>query len=241
MNRFLTPMSDLILGQQGTIDKYMGDAIMAFWNAPLPVTNHAMRACDAALAMRARLADLNEEWRAEAEAEGRQHIPVDIGIGLNTGTASVGNFGSSQRFTYSCLGDDVNLASRLEGQCKTYGVGIIMGEKTRAQVAGYTALELDHVMVKGKTEPERIFALLGDTAVARSAGYRALLEQQERFLSQYRQGRFTQALEMIDACESAANAAGWRQRYYRMMRVRLDDLIDDLPSEWTGVYVAKDK
>ena len=120
--------------------------------------------------MQARLVELNEEWKAEAEAEGRQHIPVNIGIGLNTGPASVGNFGSTQRFTYSCLGDDVNLASRLEGQCKTYGVGIIIGDKTRLQVPDYAALELDLVMVKGKTEPERVHALLGDAADGADAG-----------------------------------------------------------------------
>ena len=168
MNRFLTPMTDLIRNHRGTIDKYMGDAIMAFWNAPLDVDRHAALACDTALAMQARLVELNEEWKAEAEAEGRQHIPVNIGIGLNTGPASVGNFGSTQRFTYSCLSDDVNLAARLEGQCKTYSVGIIIGDKTRLQVPDYAALELDLIMVKGKTEPERVHALIGDFAVAQT-------------------------------------------------------------------------
>jgi adenylate cyclase len=169
MNRFLTPMTDLIRNHRGTIDKYMGDAIMAFWNAPLDVDRHAALACDTALAMQARLVELNEEWKAEAEAEGRGHIPVNIGIGLNTGQASVGNFGSMQRFTYSCLGDDVNLASRLEGQCKTYSVGIIIGDKTRLQVPDYAALEIDLVMVKGKTEPERVHALVGGLSRAGAA------------------------------------------------------------------------
>lgn len=241
MNRFLTPMTDLILGLRGTIDKYMGDAIMAFWNAPLPVERHAARACDAALAMQARLAELNEEWRAEAMNEGRRHIPVNIGVGLNTGPASVGNFGSTQRFTYSCLGDDVNLASRLEGQCKTYGVGIIIGRKTREEVEDYAALEIDLVTVKGKTEPERVFALLGDAALAQTPGYGALVELQDKFLSLYRAGGFAEALEMIVACETAASVVGWRQSYYQMMRGRLDDLIDDSPADWKGVYVAKDK
>ena len=241
MNRFLTPMTDLILSHRGTIDKYMGDAIMAFWNAPLPVEGHAARACDTALAMQARLRALNEEWEIEAAAEGRRHIPVNIGIGLNTGPASVGNFGSAQRFTYSCLGDDVNLASRLEGQCKTYGVGIIVGDKTRAQVADFATLELDLVMVKGKTEPERIHALLGDVALARSPAYHALVAQQAAFLAQYRTGGFAEALEMMDACQAAAAAAGWQQDYYEMMRVRVDGLIDDSPPDWTGVYVAKEK
>lgn len=241
MNRFLTPMTDLILGRRGTIDKYMGDAIMAFWNAPLPVEGHAVRACDTALAMQARLADLNVGWAAEAVAEGRAHIPVNIGVGLNTGPASVGNFGSTQRFTYSCLGDSVNLASRLEGQCKTYVTGIIIGEATRAQAPEHAAIELDLIMVKGKTEPERIYALIGDVALAQTDSYRTLVTRQAELLRLYRGGAFAEALQRIDGCQAAALAAGWQQGYYEMMRVRLDELIDDSPADWTGVYVAKEK
>jgi len=241
MNRFLTPMTDLIRSHRGTIDKYMGDAIMAFWNAPLDVDRHAALACDTALAMQARLVELNEEWKAEAEAEGRGHIPVNIGIGLNTGQASVGNFGSTQRFTYSCLSDDVNLASRLEGQCKTYSVGIIIGDKTRLQVPDYAALEIDLVMVKGKTEPERVHALVGGLAVAQTPAYQELVRLQAAFLAQYRTGGFVEALDLIAGCEAAAAAVGWRQGYYDMMRVRVDGLIDDSPHDWTGVYVAKEK
>jgi len=241
MNRILTPMTDLIRSHRGTIDKYMGDAIMAFWNAPLDVDRHAALACDTALAMQARLVELNEEWKAEAEAEGRGHIPVNIGIGLNTGQASVGNFGSTQRFTYSCLSDDVNLASRLEGQCKTYSVGIIIGDKTRLQVPDYAALEIDLVMVKGKTEPERVHALVGGLAVAQTPAYQELVQLQAAFLAQYRTGGFVEALDLIAGCEAAAAAVGWRQGYYDMMRVRVDGLIDDSPHDWTGVYVAKEK
>jgi adenylate cyclase len=241
MNRFLTPMTDLIRNHRGTIDKYMGDAIMAFWNAPLDVDRHAALACDTAIAMQARLIELNEEWKAEAEAEGRGHIPVNIGIGLNTGQASVGNFGSMQRFTYSCLGDDVNLASRLEGQCKTYSVGIIIGDKTRLQVPDYAALEIDLVMVKGKTEPERVHALVGGFAEAQTPAYHELVRQQAVFLAQYRTGGFVEALDLIGGCAAAAAAVGWRQGYYDMMRVRIDGLIDDSPADWTGVYVAKEK
>jgi adenylate cyclase len=241
MNRFLTPMTDMILHHRGTIDKYMGDAIMAFWNAPLAVEGHAARACDTALAMQVRLRTLNEEWKAEAQAAGRSYIPVNIGIGLNTGQASVGNFGSMQRFTYSCLGDDVNLASRLEGQCKTYGVDVIVGDKTRQKVLDYATLELDLVMVKGKTEPERVHALLGDAALAQSPAYQALVHQQAAFIVEYRAGAFAAALALIESCQAAADAAGWRQGYYDMMRARLDDLIKDPPAEWQGVYVAKEK
>jgi adenylate cyclase len=241
MNRFLTPMTDLILGNKGTIDKYMGDAIMAFWNAPLAVEGHAAHAGNTALAMQARLVVLNEEWKAEAEAEGRRHIPVNIGVGLNTGNASVGNFGSSQRFTYSCLGDEVNLASRLEGLCKTYAVGIIVGSNTAAQIADFATLELDLVTVKGKTEPERIYALLGDSALAQTPAFRELKEQQEALLALYRTGAFAEALGTIVACQATAEKAGWRDGYYAMMRVRIDGLIDDSPPDWTGVYVAKEK
>ncbi len=241
MNRFLTPMTDIVLSHRGTIDKYMGDAIMAFWNAPLSVDDHAARACEAALAMQARLRELNKQWEQEARAEGRHHIPVSIGVGLNTGNASVGNFGSTQRFTYSCLGDDVNLASRLEGQCKSYGVGIIIGDKTRSLAPGYAALELDLIMVKGKTEPERIHALLGDIAMGQAPAYQELVRRHAVFLELYRAGDFAEALVLIDRCAAAAAALGWQQGYYEMMRARVDGLIDDSPLDWTGVYVAKEK
>ena len=241
MNRFLTPMTDLILGRQGTIDKYMGDAIMAFWNAPLALDGHAQRACETALAMQARLRELNVEWKAEAEAAGRKHIPVNIGVGLNTGPVVVGNFGSTQRFTYSCLGDDVNLASRLEGQCKGYVVGVIIGEKTRLQAPDMAAIELDMIKVKGKTEPERMFALVGDAALAGTPAFRELTELQAQFFAAYRRGGFAEALGMIDALELSAEAVGWQQGYYAMMRARVDDLIDESPADWTGIYVAKDK
>ena len=241
MNRFLTPMTDIILSHRGTIDKYMGDAIMAFWNAPLTIERHAALACDAALAMQARLAELNVEWRGEAMAEHRTYIPVNIGIGLNTGQASVGNFGSTQRFTYSCLSDDVNLASRLEGQCKTYGVGIVVGDKTRLQAPHYATLELDLIMVKGKTEPERVHTLLGGPELAQKAEYHELVRRQAAFLEQYRAAGFAEALELLPACERAASALGWKQGYYEMMRLRVDGLIDNSPRDWTGVYVANEK
>ena len=164
-----------------------------------------------------------------------------IGIGLNTGNASVGNFGSTQRFTYSCLGNDVNLASRLEGQCKTYRVGIIIGDKTRQQAAGYATLELDLVMLKGKTEPERAHALLGGVAMAATPAYQELVRRQAEFLAQYRSAGFAEALELIPGCQAAADALGWNQGYYEIMRARVDGLIDNSPPDWTGVYVAKEK
>jgi adenylate cyclase len=241
MNRLLTPMTDLIQDHKGTIDKYMGDAIMAFWNAPIDVPNHPAQACEAVLAMQARLLDLNAEWKAEAEVEGRPHIPVNIGVGLNTGQATVGNFGSTQRLQYSCLGDEVNLASRLEGLCKPYAVGIIIGENTWLQSSNFAAVELDLVMVKGKTEPERIFGLIGPPEMTARPEYQTLLDRQAAFLILYRTGSFAESLLVLQECAEAAQALGWRQGYYEAMRERVDDLIDDSPPDWNGVYVAKEK
>ena len=138
-------------------------------------------------------------------------------------------------------GNDVNLASRLEGLCKLYGVGIIIGDKTRAEVTDYATLELDLVMVKGKTEPEHAHALLGGIELAKTAKYQELVTCQTAFLTHYRAGSFAKALSLIEACEQAAAAAGWEQGYYDMMRARVDELIKDPPADWTGVYVAREK
>jgi adenylate cyclase len=241
MNRFLTPMTNIILAERGTIDKYMGDAIMAFWNAPLAVPDHPVRACRAALAMQSRLRELNVEWRAEAEAEGRPHIPVNIGIGLNTGSASVGNFGSDQRFTYSALSDDVNLASRLEGQCKTYAVSIIVGEDTRRGAPDYAFVELDLIKVKGKTEPERAFALVGDAGMRESESFHLLTAAHEAFLIEYRAGNFAEARRKAAVAGERAGAAGWISDYYGAMSRRLEELVAEPPVVWDGVYEAKEK
>jgi len=241
MNRFLTPMTDIILEARGTVDKYMGDNIMAFWNAPLELAPHARHGCEAALAMTDRLAELNVEWRREAHEQGRNHIPVMIGIGLNTGVASVGNFGSTQRFAYTLLGDSVNLAARLEGQCKTYAVGVIVGEATAIAAPEFALVELDLIKVKGKTEPERIFALAGDKAVARTPEFAAFLEKQEAFLVAYRAGDFEEALKRVRVAKVTAEAAGWHSGYHDAMRRRTKKLIAAPPPIWDGVFVAKDK
>jgi adenylate cyclase len=241
MNRFLTPMTDIILEARGTVDKYMGDNIMAFWNAPLALAQHPRHACEAALTMTRRLAELNVEWRREAHEQGRNHIPVMMGIGINTGMASVGNFGSTQRFAYTLLGDSVNLASRLEGQCKTYAVGAILGEATAKTVTGFALVELDLIKVKGKTEPERIFALAGDKAVADTPEFAALLEKQEAFLVAYRAGDFAEALKRVRVAKATAEGAGWQSGYHDTMRKRTKKLLAAPPPIWDGVYVATEK
>ena len=168
LNRLFTPLSDIILKERGTIDKFMGDAVMAFWNAPLLDDGHAANACRAALRMQTQLERLDALWAAEAAAHGTAPTRVEIGIGLNTGDCCVGNVGSPQRFDYSILGDAVNVASRLESETKTCGVPIIVGEKTAIAAPALAFLELGAITVRGKQRQERIFALLGDEALARS-------------------------------------------------------------------------
>ena len=135
MNSFLTPLTNAILDRKGTIDKYIGDAIMAFWNAPLDDAKHEINACEAALDMQDRVKTLNKAREEEAKANGTRFIQLNVGVGLNSGPCVVGNMGSDLRFDYSVLGDTVNLASRLEGQSKNYGVPIIVGSKTATQAA----------------------------------------------------------------------------------------------------------
>jgi adenylate cyclase len=153
INRLLTPLSDIVLSHGGTIDKYIGDCLMAFWNAPLDDPSHAVHAVSAALDMLDSMQALNDDLRAEAEAMGRTFYPLAIGIGINTGECVVGNMGSTSRFDYSALGDAVNLAARLEGASKAYGVPLLLGERT-AQAVGdtFAVFELDRIRVKGKTE-----------------------------------------------------------------------------------------
>lgn len=161
INRLLTPLSDIVLESGGTIDKYIGDCLMAFWNAPLDDPHHASHAVGAALRMLEAIAHLNEELGREAAALGAESRVLKIGIGINTGDCVVGNMGSSRRFDYSVLGDSVNLASRLEGESKNYGVPLLIGEQTAAlSAADFTIAELDSITVKGRTTLSPIFTVL---------------------------------------------------------------------------------
>ena len=198
MNRFLTPLTNAILNRKGTIDKYMGDAIMAFWNAPLDDKDHELNACEAALDMLERVDELNQAREQEAKEEGRPFIPLNVGVGLNTGICVVGNMGSDQRFDYSVFGDSVNLASRLEGQSKEYGFPIIVGSKTALAVKDkFAILELDFIMVKGKKEPEVIYAIAGREDTAQSGRFQRLRNLTIEMLSCYRNRDWEGALAAI--------------------------------------------
>ncbi|MDN5836980.1 MAG: adenylate/guanylate cyclase domain-containing protein, partial [Nitrosospira sp.] len=183
VNRLFTPLTDTILGHLGTIDKFMGDAVMAFWNAPLPDSEHGRNACRAALAMQADLSHLNTALQEESQINGKPFAPVRIGIGINTGQCIVGNIGSPQRFDYSVLGDAVNVAARFEEATKSFGADIIVGERTAAEAVNFALLELGTVTPRGKDRPERIFALLGDEQTAVSEKFLKLRQAHARLLA----------------------------------------------------------
>lgn len=181
VNRLLTPLSEAVLNRGGTIDKYIGDCLMAFWNAPLDDPDHALHAVTAARDMLAALAGVNAELEAEAKAAGRQPKMLRIGIGINTGECVVGNMGSARRFDYSALGDAVNLASRLEGASKDYGIPLLLGERTAAVVAGkFPIVEIDRITVKGRSTISPVFTLAEGASTAALARHRAYLEAKHR-------------------------------------------------------------
>ena len=241
MNDFLTPMSDLVMSHRGTIDKYMGDAMMAFWNAPLDDPDHAANACTAALKMQAALEPVNAAVKARAEEIGKYPVLLQAGIGINTGESAVGNMGSRQRFAYSTLGDPVNLASRLEGQTKTYGVGILVGESTITAARDFAALEVDLIRVKGKQKPERIFVLLGDPAMAADTDFVALKSAHEAMLKAYRTQDFIAAQHHAQNCKTQKSARALHALYDLYTQRCTDFSADPPPTDWDGVYEATSK
>ncbi|GGD62022.1 adenylate/guanylate cyclase domain-containing protein [Rhizobium anhuiense] len=177
INRLLTPLSDVVMDHGGTIDKYMGDCIMAFWNAPLDDPDHALHAVRASLAMQAAISRLNSQLEREAAIRGDKPHVLKMGVGINTGECIVGNMGSTRRFDYSCLGDSVNLASRLEGASKNYGVALLLGEETARLVADtYTVVELDRIIVKGRTVPSPVYTVVHKADAEALAAHQAFIE-----------------------------------------------------------------
>jgi adenylate cyclase len=239
INELLTPLSDVILRNRGTIDKYMGDAIMAFWNAPLDVPDHAAQACRSAMDMTARMQELNQHWRATAAALGRPFREVRIGIGINTGDCCVGNLGSVQRFDYSAIGDEVNVASRLEGLAKVYGLTAIVGERTIAKAKEFPALELDLVRVTGREKPTPIYTfcnLLGGD----EGRFASLQATHGEFLSAFRRQRWDAAEAAIAECGRAGFAA--LEPYYAVFKSRIAAYRAKPPSaDWDGVFTSSEK
>jgi len=242
MNRFLTPLTNAILSRKGTIDKYMGDAIMAFWNAPLDDKDHELNACEAALDMLERVDELNQAREQEAKEEGRPFIPLNVGVGLNTGICVVGNMGSDQRFDYSVFGDSVNLASRLEGQSKEYGFPIIVGSKTALTVKDrFAILELDFIMVKGKKEPEVIYAIAGREDTAQSGRFQRLRNLTIEMLSCYRNRDWEGALAAIERGRKT-DEANSLELLYNLYEARIRDYLENPPpQDWNGAFALLTK
>ncbi len=240
VNRFLTPMTDIILREQGTIDKYMGDCIMAFWNAPLDDPNHARHACLASIDMMVALEELNDSFKREAEDAGREHIPIRVGIGISTGECCVGNMGSEQRFDYSVIGDNVNVASRLEGQSLAYGVTVVVNESTKGTMSDFAFVELDLVNVKGKEQAVRVFTIIGTAEKAASVEFQELTRHHTDMLTAYRERRWDDAQESLEICRG----------YGEDVLIRLYEIYEERftvyketppPEDWDGAYVALTK
>ena len=220
MNRYMTAMTAKIIENNGTLDKYIGDAQMAFWNAPLDDKDHALNAVKTGLEMLNDLDKFNEEIAKEG-------IPAfGMGLGINTADVVVGNMGSSQRFDYTCLGDGVNLASRLEGQSKTYGVRIIFGERTARYVEDrYPVVEMDTIAVKGKTEGVKVYTV-GKTVA----------HMHYEYLKEYYRGAWGDAIRWAKMMINNDDVT--IKHYYELMIERMEE---GLPANWDGVYRATSK
>ena len=240
INKFLTPMTQVIMDRMGTIDKYMGDCIMAFWNAPVDVPTHVAEACNSALTMFEKLEELNTELEQEAVSNNKEFRPLKIGIGLNTGSCCVGNMGSNQRFDYSILGDDVNLCSRLEGQSKGYAVDIVISETTKIAAPEFATIELDLIQVKGKTVPVRIFALIGNSEVQDSEWFKDMSAVHAELILEYRNQNWKKAKTLVS---KAREAAGKKfDGLYDLFDARIEEYKSNPPGlDWDGVFVATDK
>ncbi len=238
MNRMLTSLSHPIIERRGTIDKYIGDAIMAFWNAPLDDPDHALHACETALDVLDRLDALNGERRREAIEAGAPFADMHVGIGISTGLSVVGNMGSDIRFDYSVLGDAVNLASRLEALTAVYGLRILIGSETARQCRGKLAIiEVDRVLVKGKKEAETIYSVLGRSALLRDPSFMALQSAFEAMLQNYRCRKWGDALREIESCRKA-NCPG-ADKLMDVYAARLARFTNSPPpGDWDGVFNA---
>ena len=229
INQLLTVLSNSILEHGGTIDKYMGDCIMAFWNAPTDQADHRQLAIKAAHSMNEALDEFN------AQTEGNLDFKLEIGIGINSGNCIVGNMGSDKRFDYTVLGDAVNLASRLESQSSNYGLHMIVGENTHMDDSEFTIIEIDKIAVKGKSSAETIYTCFKPEVKFTEE----FLKKHEAFLVKYRTQNWDGANLLIDELIPSSNEL---ELYYKHMRARIEEYIASPPaSDWEGVYVAKNK
>jgi adenylate cyclase len=236
MNRYMTAMTRTILETGGTLDKYIGDAQMAFWNAPLDETKHCKDAVKAALEMLGSLDGFNESIKEEGVP------PFGMGIGINTGVVVVGNMGSEQRFDYTCLGDSVNLASRLEGQSKNYGVLIVLGPVTAQRVSDeYFTLRLDCLAVKGKAEGVDIYTVFyNPTTPEEWSDWTSAREMHNLMLNCYKEQKWNDTVNLVNDLKGSFN--GQMDHYYDLWLDRIEEMRNaNLPADWDGVFRATSK
>ena len=233
LNLYLSDMTRIVFDRHGTLDKYIGDAVMAFWGAPFEEPGHATRACESSLDMMKRVIELQKQW----EAEGKPRL--DIGIGLNTGVASVGNMGSSLRYGYTALGDSVNLSSRLEGLNKDYGTHIIVNESTYNAVkdSDFVFRELDLIRVKGKLQPVTIYELVGRAADV-STEIRNLLAQFVTARALYQSRGWLEAQQAFQSILESNPTDGPSRTYWKRCQ---EYLFDEPPLNWDGVFTMDHK
>jgi adenylate cyclase len=207
INTLLSPLTDAIQAELGTIDKYIGDSIMAFWNAPLDISDHPTRACRAALKMRELVRDLNA---SDAFGFAQRDFPdatVRIGVGLNAGVACVGNMGSAKRFNYSAMGDVVNVAARIESATKSFGTDILVSEEVALGAPAMAFLEAGEILLKGKSRPSKLLALAGDEAFAETVEFKELARLHANLLKQLAVEQHQEALQLFAACRALAPPA----------------------------------
>ena len=235
MNRYMTVVTKVILENEGTLDKYIGDATMSFWNAPLDNHKHAKDSVKAALEMLDAVKIFNDEIAKEGVP------PFGLGIGCNTGIVVVGNMGGEQRFDYTCLGDAVNLASRLEGQSKNYGVLIVLGPETASRLDGeFFTLELDCIAVKGKKEGVNISTVFRNPNFEEESKWKHAKEIHDLMLEYYRKQQWDKAIALIETIKNEFD--GKMHHYYELWLERIEDMRNaNLPSEWDGVFRATSK
>lgn len=233
LNEYLSAMTEIVFKNNGTLDKYEGDAVMAFWGAPVELDNNAFHACNAALEMQERLITIREKWKKEGKPD------VHVRIGLNTGEMVVGNMGGTGRFDYTVIGDSVNLGSRLEGANKQYGTYIMASERTRDLVKDFFIFrELDLLIVKGKTKPITVFELIGKKNDSIHQQKLDALEHYSKGLALYRQKRFEEAIEHFNKALSVEPGDQPSQIYIERSQLYLTA---PPPDDWNGVFVLKTK
>lgn len=232
LNEYLTAMTDIIMVEKGLVDKYIGDAIMAFWGAPIDNPTHAIDACTSAIKMKKKMIEISNDFKKKGLPE------IKIGMGINTGDMVVGNMGSTNRFDYTVIGDNVNLASRLESLTKQYHAGINISQSTYDMIKdkGFAARELDLVAVKGKTKPIRIYELVGfEKELAKKE--LDLIKDFQKGIKFYFDKKWKEAIKVFEECKKKYN-----DETSDVYIERCKEFIKNNPGkDWDGVFIAKSK